>query len=69
MKEFMFIFRQPDINFSNVSPEEMQSLLKKMAGLGRRHSGAGKNSQSWITPFRRRQSAQGGRCHYRRSIR
>ncbi|MFA5974511.1 MAG: YciI family protein [Lentimicrobiaceae bacterium] len=29
MKEFMFIFRQPSYDFSQVSPNEMQALAKK----------------------------------------
>ncbi len=29
MKEFMFLFRQPDYDYSNVSPKEMQALTKK----------------------------------------
>lgn len=29
MKEFMFIFRQPSYDYSNVSPKEMQALTKK----------------------------------------
>ncbi|WP_207515718.1 YciI family protein [Longitalea luteola] len=29
MKDFMFIFRQPSYDYSNVSPKEMQALAKK----------------------------------------
>ena len=29
MKEFMFLFRQPDFDFSKISPKEMQELAKK----------------------------------------
>jgi len=29
MKEFMLIFRQPNYDYSNVSPTEMQALAKK----------------------------------------
>lgn len=29
MKEFMLLFRQPDYDYSNASPKEMQDLTKK----------------------------------------
>lgn len=29
MKEFMFIFRQPSYDYSNISPKELQALTKK----------------------------------------
>lgn len=29
MKDFMFIFRQPSYDYSNVSPKEMQALTQK----------------------------------------